>query len=148
MSADVGVVIASSASSGMFALLGVAVSNRTAVHRDARAFRTETALELPGVKRLVWGDDWIELQAYLQRQQARVALAAFGLPQPEMNPPRRSTWVYPWRGSAGRGELKVHWRQLSAVPTAAEKWRRAALCDPAFPLPDSRSVAYLEPVRK
>jgi hypothetical protein len=84
------------------------------MQEQARAFRIEAALELAGMERLVWGDDWIELQVYLQRQQSR--MAAVGLAQPEMTWQRRSTWVHPRPGSARRRELKVHWRQLSAVP--------------------------------
>ena len=36
---------------------------------------SETALELAGMERLVWGDDWTELEAHLQREEARLAIA-------------------------------------------------------------------------
>jgi hypothetical protein len=61
--------------SGSFALLGVGLSNRLGRQRDQAAFRAETALELAGMERLVWGDSWIELQAHIQRQQSRLIIA-------------------------------------------------------------------------
>jgi hypothetical protein len=63
-----------SLSSGGFALLGVGVSNWMAARRERATFRTETVLELAGMERLVWGEDWVELQAHLQRQEARLAV--------------------------------------------------------------------------
>lgn len=69
--------------SGGFALAGVALSNWTSSLRDQRVFGRETALELAGMERLVWGDSWIELQAHLQRQEDRLAVA--GLPDALIN---------------------------------------------------------------
>jgi hypothetical protein len=92
--AGVGVVIASSLSTGGFALLGVGFSNVMAARRERRQFRTETALELGEVERQVWGDDWTELEARLQRQETRLAIA--GIPEDLVQALHDST-VFCWR---------------------------------------------------
>lgn len=74
-SSQVLIPVATGLLAGGFALLGVFVSNWTAARRERATFRTETALELPHMERLVWGDDWVELSAHLQRQEARLAVA-------------------------------------------------------------------------
>lgn len=43
--------------------------------REMAAFRAETAQELAGMERLIWGDNRVELEAHLQRQQTRHELA-------------------------------------------------------------------------
>ncbi|HEX9966858.1 MAG TPA: hypothetical protein VGB06_02820 [Solirubrobacterales bacterium] len=72
------IAIISGALSGGFALAGVGVSSWIASRRQRAEFREETVLELAGMERLVWGDNWIELNAHLQRQQARWSIS--GLP--------------------------------------------------------------------
>jgi hypothetical protein len=67
------VAIIAGALSGGFALAGVGVSNWLAGRRERAAFRRETALELAGMERLVWGESWVELEAHLQRQEVRLA---------------------------------------------------------------------------
>jgi hypothetical protein len=61
--------------SGGFALLGGTVTNRYARRRDDTAFRRETALELAGMERLIWGESWVDLEVELQRQGSRLAVA-------------------------------------------------------------------------
>jgi hypothetical protein len=61
--------------SGGFALAGVGVNSWIATRREHAGFGRETALELAGMERLVWGDDWIELTTNLERQEARWAVA-------------------------------------------------------------------------
>jgi hypothetical protein len=58
-------------SSGGFALLGVGLNSWWSGRREKAAFRV---LELAGMERLIWGENWTELQAHLQRQQARMAI--------------------------------------------------------------------------
>lgn len=76
--ADSALALVSGVLSGGFALAGVGLSNWTSATREKRAFGRETALELAGMERLVWGDSWVELNAHLQRQEARWSIA--GLP--------------------------------------------------------------------
>lgn len=76
--ADATIALISGVLSGGFALGGVALSSWTTRRRERRVFGRETALELAGMERLVWGDSWIELKAHLQRQEDRLAVA--GLP--------------------------------------------------------------------
>jgi hypothetical protein len=78
-SSNVTVPIVTAVSSGGFALLGVGVSSWWSGRREKARFRTESVLELAGMERLIWGEDWIELQAHLQRQQARLAIG--GVPE-------------------------------------------------------------------
>jgi len=77
--ADATIALISGGLSGGFALAGVGLSNWTSARRERRVFGRETALELAGMERLVWGDSWIELKAHLQRQEDRLAVA--GLPE-------------------------------------------------------------------
>jgi hypothetical protein len=72
---NLGVAIVSSLAAGGFALLGAGVGDWRTWHRDRANFRTETALELAGMERHVWGDDWVELRAHIERQTARMAIA-------------------------------------------------------------------------
>jgi len=67
--------LASGALSGGFALAGVGLSNWTSARRERRVFGRETALELAGMERLIWGESWVELKAHLQRQEDRLAVA-------------------------------------------------------------------------
>lgn len=73
--ADLGVAIVSSLGAGGFALLGAGVGDWRARRREKAAFKTETALELAGMERHVWGHDWVELRAHVERQTARMAVA-------------------------------------------------------------------------
>ena len=73
--ADIGVAIVSSLAAGGFALLGTGAADWRARRRDKANFKTETALELAGMERHVWGDDWVELRAHLERQTARMAVS-------------------------------------------------------------------------
>jgi hypothetical protein len=75
MSSNVDIAIVTGVLSGGFALLGGAITTLTAGRRERRNFETETALELAGMERLVWGEDWTELEAHLQREEARLAIA-------------------------------------------------------------------------
>ena len=75
---DASLALISGALSGGFALAGVGLSNFLSTRRGRSAFGQETALELAGMERLVWGDSWIELTTHLQRHEARWAIA--GLP--------------------------------------------------------------------
>jgi hypothetical protein len=61
--------------SGGFALGGVIATLWWQARREDARFRTETALELAELERLVWGDDWVILWVALQRQDARLAVA-------------------------------------------------------------------------
>jgi hypothetical protein len=76
MASDVGIAIVSSLSSGGFALLGVTLSDRRARRREREAFSQETALELAGMERHIWGGEWVELHAHVQRQEARMTAAS------------------------------------------------------------------------
>ncbi len=76
--ADGTIALISGGLSGGFALAGVGLSNWTSARRERRVFGRETALELAGMERLVWGDSWVELKAHLQRQEDRLSVA--GLP--------------------------------------------------------------------
>lgn len=78
-SSDVTVAIVTAVSSGGFALLGVGFSSFWSNRHEKSRFRTESVLELAGMERLIWGEDWTELQVYLQRQQARLAIG--GVPE-------------------------------------------------------------------
>lgn len=69
------VTIVSTLSAGGFALLGAGFADGRARRREHSAFRTESALELADMERLVWGDDWVELQVHLERQRARMTVA-------------------------------------------------------------------------
>lgn len=73
--ADIGVAIVSSLAAGGFALLGAGAADWRARRRDKANFKTETALELAGMERHIWGDDWVELRAHVERQTARMAVA-------------------------------------------------------------------------
>lgn len=73
--ADGTIALISGGLSGGFALAGVGLSNWTSARRERRIFGRETALELAGMERLVWGDSWVELKATLQRQEDRLAVA-------------------------------------------------------------------------
>jgi len=77
MPTDTAIAI-SSVASGSFALLGVAVSNRMTRNRERGRFRSDAALALADLEAAVWGDNWIELQAEVQRQQARLTIAGVG----------------------------------------------------------------------
>jgi hypothetical protein len=76
--ADATIALISGGLSGGFALAGVGLSNWTSARRERRVFGRESALELAGMERLIWGDNWVELQAHLQRQEDRLTVA--GLP--------------------------------------------------------------------
>jgi hypothetical protein len=73
--ADLGVAIVSSVAAGGFALLGAGAGDWRTRRREKESFRTETALELAGMERHIWGDDWVELRAHIERQTARMAVA-------------------------------------------------------------------------
>ena len=75
VSGNVAVAIVSGLLAGGFALLGGAVTTWTATKRERSKFRTETALELAGMERLIWADDWVELNVHLQRHEARLTVA-------------------------------------------------------------------------
>jgi hypothetical protein len=79
VSSNVEIAIVSGLLSGGFAVLGGAITTLTASRREVRNFRTETALELAGMERFVWGNSWTELEAHLERQQARLTVA--GVPE-------------------------------------------------------------------
>lgn len=70
--ADTAITIVSIVSAGSFALLGAELADRRARRRERASFRTETALELAAMERHIWGDDWAELQAHIERQRARM----------------------------------------------------------------------------
>jgi hypothetical protein len=72
-------VLVASLASGTFALLGVGLSNLTAVRREQATFATQTALELADMERHIWKQDWIELQIQLERLGARLAVS--GVPE-------------------------------------------------------------------
>jgi hypothetical protein len=72
---DAAVAVISGVLSGGFALAGVGLSGIAASRRERAEFSRETALELAGMERLVWGDSWIELTTEIQRQEARWAIA-------------------------------------------------------------------------
>jgi hypothetical protein len=74
MPSDLTIAI-TSVSSGGFALLGVVLANRLARSRERAAFRTETALELASMERLVWSESRVGLQEHVQRQQSRLTIA-------------------------------------------------------------------------
>lgn len=73
--ASTAVTVVSTLSAGGFALLGAGFADWRARRREHAAFKTESALELAGMERLVWGDDWVELQAHMERQRARMTVA-------------------------------------------------------------------------
>jgi hypothetical protein len=73
--ADLGVAIVCSVAAGGFARLGAGAGDWRARRREKQSFKTETALELAGMERHVWGDDWVELRAHIERQTARMAVA-------------------------------------------------------------------------
>lgn|SRR5215213_7935085 len=98
---DGAIALISGGLSGGFALAGVALSNLTSTQRERRVFGRETALELAGMERLVWGDSWIELKAHLQRQEDRLAVA--GLPN-ELIDDFRSISIACWRDQHESGE--------------------------------------------
>jgi len=75
MSDEAQIVLVTGLVSGGVALLGTWISNWFSIRREDKAFRTQTALELAGIERLVWKGDWLELNAQLQRQEARLAVA-------------------------------------------------------------------------
>lgn len=76
---DASLALISGILSGGFALAGVGLSNLLSTRRGRSTFGQETALELAGMERLVWGDSWIELTTHLQRQEARWAIT--GVPE-------------------------------------------------------------------
>jgi hypothetical protein len=65
--------------SGGFALLGVGATTWNANRREDARFRRETALELAGTERLIWGDSWVELNVNLKRHETRLGIA--GVPE-------------------------------------------------------------------
>ncbi len=60
--------------SGGFALLGAMVNDWNARRRERQRFRTETALDLAELERLIWGDNWTDLNLHLERQETRLAI--------------------------------------------------------------------------
>lgn len=99
--ADASIALISGGLSGGFALAGVGLSNWTSARREHRVFGRETALELAGMERLVWGDSWIELKAHLQRQEDRLAVA--GLPD-DLIDDFRAISIACWRDQHESGE--------------------------------------------
>jgi hypothetical protein len=73
--ASTGALVITSLSAGGFALLGAGLNNWWGVQREKQAFRRESALELADTERMVWGDDWIDLNIQLEKQDTRLLFA-------------------------------------------------------------------------
>lgn len=61
--------------SGGFALLGVAIADRRTRKRDEIAFRRQTALSLPDLEPLMWGEELRVLHAALSRVETSMLVA-------------------------------------------------------------------------
>jgi hypothetical protein len=87
--------------SGGFALLGAGATTWNANRRQDARFRRETALELAGTERLIWGDSWIELNVNLKRHTRPVS----ALPTFRKISSRRSTTSLSSAGGTTRTAL-------------------------------------------
>ena len=125
--ADLGVAIVSSVAAGGFALLGAGAGDWRARRREKQSFKTESALELAGMERHVWGDDWVELRAHIERQTARMAVA--GVPSE----------------SSRRSKTSLRAAGMIAATTSRKRGTRAAPSRPSFWMPGVWSTGLSGP---
>jgi hypothetical protein len=117
--ASTAALVVTSVASGGFALLGVGVTNLTTARREQARFRTETALELASLERLIWGEEWVDLEVQLQQQAARLSVA--GVPD-DLSEVLREISLACWRD--GRASFEQSGGEYGGIALRLNEARR------------------------